>query len=70
MVYVALQVLLCQLSNQLLQFINSENSAQDLNVIQGLVNKINKDFEKLSVELQLQYMVAKNKLAKLKHEGN
>lgn len=59
-----------QLSNQLLQFINSENSAQDLNVIQGLVNKINKDFEKLSVELQLQYMVAKNKLAKLKHEGN
>lgn len=59
-----------QLSNQLLQFINSENSTQDLNVIQGLLHEINKDFEKLSVELQLQYMVAKNKLAKLKHGDN
>lgn len=58
------------LSNQLLQFINSENSIQDLNLIQGLLDEINKDFEKLSVELQIQYMVAKNKLHKLKHEGN
>ena len=59
-----------RLSNQLLQFINSENSIQDLNLIQGLLDDIKKDFEKLSVELQLQYMVAKNKLHKLKHEGN
>lgn len=59
-----------QLSDQLLQFINSENSTQDLNAIQSLLDKINKDFEKLSVDLQLQYMVAKNKLAKLKHEGH
>ena len=58
-----------RLSNQLLQFINSENSIQDLNLIQGLLDDIKKDFEKLSVELQLQYMVAKNKLHKLKHEG-
>ena len=58
------------LSDQLLQFINSENSIQDLKAIQDLLDKINKDFEKLSVELQLQYMVAKNKLAKLRHEGN
>lgn len=58
------------LSDQLLQFIESENLTQDLNAIQELLNKINKDFEKLSVELQLQYIVAKNKLAKLKHEGN
>jgi len=57
------------LSDQLLQFIESENLTQDLNVIQELLNKINKDFEKLSVELQLQYMIAKNKFAKLKHEG-
>ncbi|MGE8561265.1 MAG: AAA family ATPase [Acinetobacter sp.] len=59
-----------QLSDKLLQFINSENSTQDLNEIQHLLNEINKDFEKLSVEFQLQYIVAKNKLAKLKHEGN
>jgi len=58
------------LSDQLLQFIESENLTQDLNTIQELLNEINKDFEKLSVELQLQYMVAKNKLAKLKHEAN
>lgn len=58
------------LSDQLLQFIESENLTQDLNAIQELLNEMNKDFEKLSVELQLQYMVAKNKLAKLKHEGN
>ena len=51
-------------------FIESENLTQDLNTIQELLNEINKDFEKLSVELQLQYMVAKNKLAKLKHEAN
>lgn len=57
------------LSDQLLQFIESENLTQDLNTIQELLNEINKDFEKLSVELQLQYMIAKNKLAKLKHEG-
>lgn len=59
-----------QLSDQLLQFINSEDSIQDLNTIQGLLDEFNKDFGKLSVELQLQYMVAKNKLAKLKHEGH
>src|SRR5690606_6750238 len=59
-----------QLSDQLLQFINSEDSIQDLNIIQGLLDEFNKDFAKLSVELQLQYMVAKNKLAKLKHEGH
>ena len=59
-----------QLSNQLLQFINSEDSTQDLNVIQSLLDEINNAFEKLSVELQLQYMVAKNKLAKLKHGGH
>lgn len=59
-----------ELSDQLLQFINSENQLQDLSDIQNLVEKINKDFEKLTVELQLQYMVAKNKLAKLKHEGH
>lgn len=59
-----------KLSDQLLQFINSENSIQDLKAIQDLLDEINKDFEKLSVELQLQYMVAKNKLAKLRHEGN
>ncbi|HAB44008.1 MAG TPA: AAA family ATPase [Acinetobacter sp.] len=59
-----------QLSDQLLQFINSENSTQDMNLIQGFLDEIKKDFEKLSVELQLQYMVAKNKLAKLKHEGH
>lgn len=58
------------LSDQLLKFIESENLTQDLNAIQELLNKINKDFEKLSVELQLQYIVAKNKLAKLKHEEN
>lgn len=59
-----------QLSDQLLQFINSEDSIQELNIIQGLLDEFNKDFAKLSVELQLQYMVAKNKLAKLKHEGH
>ncbi|WP_436870035.1 AAA family ATPase [Acinetobacter courvalinii] len=59
-----------KLSDQLLQFIESKNSIQDLNAIQNLLNDINKDFEKLSVELQLQYMVAKNKLAKLKHGDN
>ena len=58
------------LSDQLLQFIESENPTQDLNAIQNLLNDINKDFELLPVELQLQYIVAKNKLAKLKHEGN
>ena len=51
-----------RLSNQLLQFINSENSIQDLNLIQGLLDDIKKDFEKLSVELQLQYMVAKKEV--------
>ncbi len=45
------------------------NLTQDLNAIQELLNEINKDFEKLSVELQLQYMIAKNKLTKLKHEA-
>lgn len=58
------------LSDQLLQFINSKNQIQNLSEIQNLIDEINKDFEKLSVELQLQYMVAKNKLAKLRHEGN
>ncbi|MHA3058092.1 AAA family ATPase [Acinetobacter sp. ANC 5584] len=58
------------LSDQLLKFIELENSTQDLNAIQDLLNEINKDFEKLPVEIQLQYMVAKNKLAKLKHKGN
>ncbi len=57
------------LSDQLLQFIESRNLTQDLNAIQELLNEINKDFEKLSVELQLQYMIAKNKLTKLKHEA-
>lgn len=58
-----------KLSEQLLEFIESGSSTQDLNAVQNLLHEINKDFEKLSVELQLQYMVAKNKLAKLKHEG-
>lgn len=59
-----------EMSDQLLEFINSESRIQDLSEIQNLIDEINKDFEKLTVELQLQYMVAKNKLAKLKHEGN
>lgn len=57
-------------SDQLLNFIELENTPKDLESIQNLLNKINKNFEKLSVELQLQYIVAKNKLAKLKHEDN
>lgn len=59
-----------KLSGQLLEFIELKDSPKDLNTIQDLLNEIHKNFEKLSVELQLQYMVAKNKLAKLKHEGN
>lgn len=59
-----------ELSAQLLNFIESHESTENLSAIQNLLDEINKDFEKLSVELQLQYMVAKNKLAKLKHEGN
>ncbi|WP_288432029.1 AAA family ATPase [uncultured Acinetobacter sp.] len=58
------------LSEQLLQFINSENQIKDLSAIQNLIDEISKGFEKLTVELQLQYMVAKNKLAKLKHKDN
>lgn len=57
------------LSDQLVQFIELEIPSHDLEVIQNLLNEINKNFDKLSVELQLQYMVAKNKLTKLKHEG-
>lgn len=57
------------LSDQLVHFIEVETPSHDLEVIQNLLNEINKNFDKLSVELQLQYMVAKNKLAKLKHEG-
>lgn len=59
-----------ELSAQLLNFIESNESTESLSAIQDLLDEINKDFEKLSVELQLQYMVAKNKLAKLQHEGN
>ena len=59
-----------KLSAQLIHFIESKESTANLNAIQTLLDEINKDFEKLSVDLQLQYMVAKNKLAKLKHEGN
>lgn len=58
------------LSDQLLKFIEEKESIENLNEVQNLLDKLNKDFEKLSVELQLQYMVAKNKLTKLKHEGN
>lgn len=58
------------LSDQLLQFIETKESIENLNEVQNLLDELNKDFVKLSVELQLQYMVAKNKLAKLKHEGN
>ena len=58
------------LSDHLLKFIGSENQTQDLNSIQKLLNEINKDFDKLSVELQLQYMIAKDKLKKLKHGDN
>lgn len=58
-----------KLSTELIIFIENEESNQNLDKIQILLNEISKDFEKLSVELQLQYMVAKNKLAKLKHEG-
>lgn len=61
---------LIALSNQLIAFIESETQFYDLDSIQILLNEVNKNFDKLSVELQLQYMVAKNKLAKLKHEGN
>ncbi|ADY82780.1 hypothetical protein BDGL_002194 [Acinetobacter pittii PHEA-2] len=61
---------LVTLSNQLIGFIKSETQIYDLDSIQILLNEVNKSFDKLSVELQLQYMVAKNKLAKLKHEGN
>lgn len=57
------------LSDQLVHFIEVETPSHDLEVIQNLLNEINKNFDKLSVELQLQYMVAKNKLTKLKHEG-
>lgn len=57
------------LSEQLVHFIEVETPSHDLEVIQNLLNEINKNFDKLSVELQLQYMVAKNKLNKLKHEG-
>lgn len=58
------------LSDQLLKFIEEKESIENLNEVQNLLDKLNKDFEKLYVELQLQYMVAKNKLTKLKHEGN
>lgn len=61
---------LATLSAQLLHFIESKDSTENLNAIQALLDEIHKDFEKLSVELQLQYMVAKNKLAKLKHGDN
>lgn len=61
---------LVTLSNQLIAFIESETQLYDLDSIQILLNEVNKSFDKLSVELQLQYMIAKNKLAKLKHEGN
>lgn len=57
------------LSEQLVHFIEVETPSHDLEFIQNLLNEINKNFDKLSVELQLQYMVAKNKLTKLKHEG-
>ncbi|WP_180089136.1 MULTISPECIES: AAA family ATPase [unclassified Acinetobacter] len=57
------------LSDQLVHFIEVETPSHDLEIIQNLLNEINKNFDKLSVELQLQYMVAKNKLIKLKHEG-
>lgn len=57
------------LSDQLVHFIEVETPSHDLEVIQNLLNEINKNFDNLSVELQLQYMVAKNKLTKLKHEG-
>ena len=56
------------LSDQLVHFIEVEIPSHDLEVIQNLLNEINKNFDKLSVELQLQYMVAKNKFTKLKHE--
>ncbi|WP_316249837.1 AAA family ATPase [Acinetobacter guillouiae] len=55
------------LSDQLIQFIEAETSIQNLEVIQNLLNVIYQDFDKLSVELQLQYMIAKNKFYKLKH---
>ncbi len=58
------------LSNQLLKFIEMKESVENLNEIQSLLDELNKNFDKLSVELQLQYVIAKNKLAKLKHEGN
>lgn len=61
---------LVTLSNQLIAFIESETQIYDLDSIQILLNEVNKSFDKLSVELQLQYMIAKNKLTKLKHEGN
>ncbi len=58
------------LSDQLLKFIESKDSIENLNQIQSLLDELNKDFEKLSVELQLQYMIAKDKLKKLKHGDN
>lgn len=55
------------LSDQLIQFIEAEKPIQNLEVTQNLLNEIYQSFNKLSVELQLQYMVAKSKLSKLKH---
>lgn len=57
-------------SDKLVKFIESDESNQNLDEVQTILNEVSKDFDQLSVEAQLQYMVAKNKLSNLKHGGN
>ncbi len=52
-----------------LSFTKTESN-QNLDEVQTILNEVSKDFDQLSVEAQLQYMVAKNKLSNLKHGGN
>lgn len=58
------------LSNKIIEFIENNTYQTNLNDIKLTLDEVEQDFDKLSIESQLQFIVAKNKLAKLKHGKN
>lgn len=57
------------ISNLIVEFVEQDMHRDNLIEIKNTLERIERDLPKLSIESQLQYIVAKNKLEKLTQEG-